>query len=252
MSERSNGRGPSRAEAFLRAIRLVCPQCGGGPLFAGFFRMHDGCANCGLRFSPEPGFYLGSIYINYGITVVGIGLLYALLVLGCGVSQRTALTACLVAAVAFPIWFFRYARSLLLALDSAVNRQQGRESADASSLGAASGIDVRRLESLRRDDASAGCLMGVALAAILLFGLLMAVVTLVFSGGFSSEGVPPGDRLDLSLLAVPLGIRYPSRVKRGANPPGNRFPCPTRSLKRRPAASLPVCSRAAATRSVAT
>lgn len=218
MSELSKGRGPSMAGAFLRAVRLVCPRCGVGPLFAGFFRMHEGCANCGLRFSPEPGFYLGSIYINYGITVVGTGLLYALLVLGCGVSQRTALTACLVAAVCFPIWFFRYARSLLLALDSAVNRQQGRESADASSTGAAGGVDARRLESLRRDDASAGCFMGVAVALILLFGLLMAAVAVVFSGGLSSEGAAPGDRLDLSLLAVPLGIGYSSQAKRAANP----------------------------------
>lgn len=212
MSELPGGPGPSQAEAVLRAIRLVCPRCGAGSLFSGLFRMHDACGNCGMRFNPEPGFYLGSIYINYGITVVGTGLIYALLVLGCGVSQRTALAACLFAAVAFPVWFFRYARSLLLALDSTVNRHQGRDSADASSLNAAGSIDGGRLESLRQDDASAGCLMGAALAIVILFGLLMAVVTLVFSGGFTSDEAPSGDRLDLSLLAVPFGIGYSSRA----------------------------------------
>jgi hypothetical protein len=77
--------------------------------------MHDGCSACGLTFRREPGFYLGSIYINYGVTVILTGLLYAALVLGLGLPQQTALGACLAMAVVVPLAFFRQARSLLLA-----------------------------------------------------------------------------------------------------------------------------------------
>jgi uncharacterized protein (DUF983 family) len=154
----------------VRAVRLRCPRCGQGRLFRGLFQMNESCSACGASFKREQGFYLGSIYINYGATVIGTGALYALLVLGIGWSHKAALAACLVAAVVFPIWFFRWARSLLLALDGSVNQQQAVGS-DAT--GGA--------KALAADDARAGCAMGIALALILLFGLGMAVVTILFT-----------------------------------------------------------------------
>ena len=32
--------------------------------------MRERCEQCGLRFDRGPGYYLGSIYINYGLTAV--------------------------------------------------------------------------------------------------------------------------------------------------------------------------------------
>lgn len=154
----------------VRAVRLRCPRCGEGRLFRGLFQMNESCTACGASFKREQGFYLGSIYINYGATVIGTGALYALLVLALGWSHKAALAACLVAAVVFPIWFFRWARSLLLALDGSVNQQQA---AGSDTTGGA--------EALAGDDARAGCAMGMALALILLFGLGMAVVTILFT-----------------------------------------------------------------------
>ena len=154
----------------VRAVRLRCPRCGEGRLFRGLFQMNESCSACGASFKREQGFYLGSIYINYGATVIGTGALYALLVLGIGWSHKAALAACLVAAVVFPIWFFRWARSLLLALDGSVNQQQA---AGSDAPGGA--------KALAGDDARAGCAMGMALALILLFGLGMAVVTILFA-----------------------------------------------------------------------
>lgn len=130
--------------------------------------MHDGCDGCGLSFAREPGFYLGSIYLNYAATAIGTGVLYALLVLGLGWSHEAALAICLAVAVAFPIWFFRHARSFLLAMDCAVNRGGGS------------------------DDANAGYFLGIALVLILLFGIGMAVITLSFTstGSTTLEPVP--------------------------------------------------------------
>ena len=61
---------PSGSTITLRALRLKCPRCGGAPMFAGLFRMHETCAHCHLKFEREPGYFLGSIYINYGITAL--------------------------------------------------------------------------------------------------------------------------------------------------------------------------------------
>jgi uncharacterized protein (DUF983 family) len=173
-------RDPSGIQAFLRGLAVRCPRCGQGRLFRGWFRMHDGCAACGLTFRREPGFYLGSIYINYGVTVILTGLLYAALVLGLGLPQQTALGACLVMAVVLPLAFFRQARSLLLAMDTAVNRHQSQPG-DHPATTTATTLDQRQLADLSRDDASAGCMMGIALALIVLFGLLMAGTTVYFT-----------------------------------------------------------------------
>ena len=162
---------------FLRAARLTCPRCGIGRLFRGIFAMEDACGHCGLDFRREPGFYLGSIYINYGITALGTGGLYLLLVHGLGVAREKALATCLAVAVLFPVWFFRYARSFLLAIDSSVNREQPEftDSRDGTALSA------EELAAHRSADASAGCFMGVALVLVLLFGLAMAIATILFT-----------------------------------------------------------------------
>jgi hypothetical protein len=160
--------------------------------------MHDACASCHATFKREPGFYLGSIYINYGVTVIVTGALYALFVLGIGWSNEAALSACLVSAVLFPVWFFRYARSLLLALDGSVNQQQ-------SHAGAASGDSEAAMAALSGDDARAGCAMGVALALILLFGLGMALVTILFTvdAEAASHDAAGFEHLDHGIDALP-------------------------------------------------
>jgi uncharacterized protein (DUF983 family) len=184
-----------RMRPVLRAAALACPRCGRGRLFErffgrGFFRMRPACDQCGLAFTREPGFYLGSIYINYGATVLLTGGLYAVLVLLAGWSADAALTACLAVAVAFPILFFRHARSFLLALDATVNRQQSQPDGG----GDAGSLTGDQLASLTSDDARAGCLMGFVLVLIILFGLGMAAATLFFmqpmgDGEASSEAV---------------------------------------------------------------
>lgn len=181
---------PPRMAAFARGARLRCPACGRGPLFQSWFRMHDACAGCGLPFTREQGFYLGSIYINYGVTVIVTGGLYGLLVAGFGTSHETALAVCLVVAVALPVLFFRHARSFLLALDGSVNRNQQPAAATGEP-------QEKHLAALTADDGRAGCAMGVALALILLFGLGMAAVTILFTTGTSDQ--PPRHQEEVDL-----------------------------------------------------
>ena len=154
----------------VRAFRLRCPQCGEGRLFRGLFQMNESCSACGASFKREQGFISGRSTSTTGPpSSVRAGSTPSLCSLSAG-SYKSALAACLVAALVFPIWFFRWARSLLLALDGSVNQQQAVGS-DAT--GGA--------KALAADDARAGCAMGIALALILLFGLGMAVVTILFT-----------------------------------------------------------------------
>ena len=55
-----------------RALRLKCPRCGEGAIFSGPFTTLDHCSHCKLKYERAPGYFLGSIYINYGLTAWAI------------------------------------------------------------------------------------------------------------------------------------------------------------------------------------
>jgi len=104
-------------EVLKRAFRLRCPRCGLGRLFRGPLKPLHNCSQCHLRFEREQGYFLGAIYLNYGVTVV-------VAVAGYFIADRTAapplplqLAIWGTFALVFPLWFFRYSRSLWLSLD---------------------------------------------------------------------------------------------------------------------------------------
>lgn len=83
--------------------------------------MAPACAACGLEFERAPGYFVGAIYINYGVSAVialgGFFTLWAAFDLAPG--RQLAVWAVFV--VLFPLWFFRYSRSLWLALEYFLN-----------------------------------------------------------------------------------------------------------------------------------
>ena len=101
----------------VRGLCLRCPRCGARSLFRTWFTMHERCAVCHLRFEREQGYFLGAIYINYGVTVV-------LALIGSFALEywsRPSLTQQLVLWIGFgslfPVVFFRHSRGLWLAFD---------------------------------------------------------------------------------------------------------------------------------------
>jgi uncharacterized protein (DUF983 family) len=53
------------ARLFIRAIRLRCPNCGGGPIFRNWFHMRPYCPACGLPLERgEEGYQVGSYMFN--------------------------------------------------------------------------------------------------------------------------------------------------------------------------------------------
>lgn len=100
-----------------RSIRLRCPVCGHGKLFRNWFGMYTHCPSCGIQFEREGGFFLGSIYFNYGLTALLIAIAYPILLFKRIVPENTLLLGCLVFAIVFPLLFFPLARSLWLGFD---------------------------------------------------------------------------------------------------------------------------------------
>ncbi len=99
------------------ALRLRCPCCGDGELFAGWFRMHPRCRGCGLKFEREDGYFLGSIYLSYGVALVLALLLHLLMELAWEVALTLQIVVVTGVIAAFGLWFFRYGRALWLAFD---------------------------------------------------------------------------------------------------------------------------------------
>jgi uncharacterized protein (DUF983 family) len=104
-----------------RAVRLRCPRCGRAPLFRGRFTMNEVCAVCYLRFERAQGYWIGAIYVNYAVTVTIAVAGYFLLWSLAGWETTAELALWVPFVIVFPLWFFRYARSLWLGLEFALN-----------------------------------------------------------------------------------------------------------------------------------
>lgn len=113
----SDAKGKSYLTVLRRAWRLRCPRCGRDHLFQGWIKMYPYCTACELKYEREPGYFLGSIYVNYGMTASLVTIGYLSLLFSKVVSSQTALWIVATFSVLFPIWFFRYARSLWLGFD---------------------------------------------------------------------------------------------------------------------------------------
>ena len=77
--------------------------------------MHDACGSCGLDFKQESGYYVGAMWLNYGITAatgLPVGILLA---------DRVPIEPLIAALVAWgllcPVLFFRHSRALWLSLE---------------------------------------------------------------------------------------------------------------------------------------
>lgn len=90
-------------------------------MFAGFFSMYPVCSNCALVFEREQGYFVGAIYINYAATslLAIAGFLTLDYVTSITLSQQLLLWG--IFAVLFPLFFFRYSRSLWLSVDYLFN-----------------------------------------------------------------------------------------------------------------------------------
>jgi uncharacterized protein (DUF983 family) len=117
MANESQATNPSYATLIGRALRLRCPACGRGKLFRSWISMNDPCPECGRKFDRAPGYLLGAIYFNYGVTALLVVVFYFSMFLTGTLTGRQLLWTLTAFAILFPLWFFRYARALWIAFD---------------------------------------------------------------------------------------------------------------------------------------
>jgi uncharacterized protein (DUF983 family) len=56
----------------------TCPRCQEESMYIdknpynikNMYKMHENCSHCGLHYQLEPSFFYGSMYVNYGLTVM--------------------------------------------------------------------------------------------------------------------------------------------------------------------------------------
>lgn len=102
-------------------IEGKCPRCREGHIFktnaynlSKFYKMHEKCAKCNLRFEREPGFFIGAMYVNYAFTVaiiVMVGVVLAIL----NLYNFYSLISTIIALVLLLMpYLFRYSRIIYL------------------------------------------------------------------------------------------------------------------------------------------
>jgi uncharacterized protein (DUF983 family) len=92
-------------------MRNLCPNCGRSSLFSRAFTLHKTCPNCGLELERGEGFFLGSMSINYGVTIVVCLIPILLLGLSGTISPDWAIGLAVASTVFFPVAFYRSSRS---------------------------------------------------------------------------------------------------------------------------------------------
>ena len=126
-------RDAARAVRLLaRGLCLRCPRCGARSLCRGWLATHERCAVCQLRFEREQGYFLGAMYINYGVTVV-LALLGSWILEWCTVvSLAQQLMVWVGFCSLFPVLFFCHSRGLWLGLDYLFDpvEEEGQEDDD--------------------------------------------------------------------------------------------------------------------------
>ncbi len=93
-------------------------------MFLGLFKMHAECPDCHLKFEREHGFFVGAIYLNYAATVAIAIPGYFVLDYFTEMTLTQQLVLWIAFGTLFPIFFFRYSRSLWLGLDAIFDPQE--------------------------------------------------------------------------------------------------------------------------------
>ncbi|MBL4703575.1 MAG: DUF983 domain-containing protein [Flavobacteriales bacterium] len=64
-----------KLKAIADILKEKCPQCGEGDAFIKkrgllkFPEMHEDCPKCDYHFEREPGYFIGAMYISYGLAI---------------------------------------------------------------------------------------------------------------------------------------------------------------------------------------
>jgi uncharacterized protein (DUF983 family) len=105
----------TRAQIVARGLTNRCPNCGARALFkqGTLFQINKQCPACGFEIERvnDEGFFLGSMSLNYGVTLVFFLVPVMLLAFFKVIGTTTAIVLAAVGALLFPALFYRSSRS---------------------------------------------------------------------------------------------------------------------------------------------
>lgn len=105
----------TRLQIVRRGLTNRCPNCGARTLFkAGtFFQVNRECPSCGfpIERGGDEGFFLGSMSLNYGVTLVCFLVPVMLLAYYKVIGVTAAVAMAGVGSIVFPALFYRSSRS---------------------------------------------------------------------------------------------------------------------------------------------
>ena len=118
-----------RSSTLADILHQRCPRCHSGRIFPysvfrGFPKMHQRCPVCNLKFQREEGYFLGAMYISYGMALVTIGALAVLLWSITGWSIMKSTLWAIVFFLPFVPGVTLFARVLWIYLDQSIDPEQ--------------------------------------------------------------------------------------------------------------------------------
>lgn len=102
---------------FFNAFRLRCAVCKQGKIFKGWFGIRERCPVCNVEVEREAGFFLGSIYFNYGLTCTIALVVFLVGYFALNIPPIFLYPPLFLFVISFPLWFLRYARASLTVFD---------------------------------------------------------------------------------------------------------------------------------------
>lgn len=105
----------TRGQVVVRGLTNCCPNCGARTLFVpgSLFKVNKECSACGfvIERANDEGFFLGSMSLNFGMTITLYLVPVLLLALYKVIGETTAIVLAGVGALGFPMLFYRSSRS---------------------------------------------------------------------------------------------------------------------------------------------
>lgn len=129
----SSSKAVSRARILWWGLTRRCARCGSGGLFRRWFHIVERCPRCGLVFEREPGYWIGAMAINIGVTtgVLAIAFSAAIAVTVPDVPVGPLLAIFVPLGLIVPIVYYPFSKTVWVAIDRAVlQRLDRRETAD--------------------------------------------------------------------------------------------------------------------------
>lgn len=103
---------------------MKCPRCHEGNLFVNknlfplqeLHKMPEHCEACGLKFTPEPGFYTGAMYVSYAMNIALFVTSFFTLYVGLKITVVSFILFYGIVLLILSPFIFRYSRTVFLYL----------------------------------------------------------------------------------------------------------------------------------------